>query len=256
MYYPCRHSEIVTIILTILLTLGPTSIFADTGTTQLSTNVKSLNIVSKNTPRVAQELQTKGLLLGNPVFIRIFKISRTLQVWVQKNENFILFKNYPICNYSGYPGPKLSEGDRQSPEGFYTVSSEQMNPWSEHHLSFNIGYPNDYDRANKRTGSAIMIHGGCTSQGCYAMGDHRMEEIYTIVNSALKNGQMFLNVHIFPFELTTENLHAYRHSPWLYFWNNLKIGYDTFELTKKVPKITIKNGQYTFNTDLQLSSSK
>ena len=89
-----------------------------------------------------------------------------------------IFKTYPICSYSGGLGPKIQQGDRQAPEGFYLVSLEQLNPRSKYYLAFNVGFPNAYDRAYGRTGSNIMVHGDCTSSGCYAMTDAVMEEIY------------------------------------------------------------------------------
>ena len=81
------------------------------------------------------------------------------------------FATYPICLWSGRLGPKLREGDRQAPEGFYTVSAEQLNPNSRWHRSFSLGFPNAFDQAHGRTGSFIMVHGGCPSIGCYAMTD-------------------------------------------------------------------------------------
>jgi murein L,D-transpeptidase YafK len=222
---------------------------------QLPVNEKFSGIFSKLSPYLEKELKEKNLRLGSPIFIRIFKIPRTLEVWMEHDQQYRLFKSYPICSYSGHPGPKLQEGDWQSPEGFYTVSSDQLNPWSDNHLSFDIGYPNNYDKENNRTGSAIMVHGGCTSQGCYAMSDHRMEEIYTLANSALEHGQLSFSVHIFPFAMTNENLQRFRHSPWISFWENLKTGYDIFEHSRKVPLMISENGRYHVRSNLKLAFS-
>jgi len=194
--------------------------------------------------RIEQDLQAKGLQLGAPVFIRIFKIPGTLEVWLQQNDHFKLFKRYPICSYSGYPGPKLMEGDWQSPEGFYTVSARQMNPNSNYHLAFNVGYPNDFDRARKRTGSSIMVHGECSSRGCFAMGNNQMEEIYLLAHAALAAGQKEFALHIFPFRLTARNLFKFRSSPWIGFWKKLRPGYDYFEQFHKTPFVSVVDGNY------------
>jgi len=199
-------------------------------------------------PRVELEMQQKGLTLGQPLFIRIFKIPGTLELWVKKNSRYKLFKSFPICCYSGYPGPKLQEGDWQSPEGFYTVTAPQMNPNSNYHLSFNIGYPNDFDRTRKRTGSAIMVHGGCSSRGCFAMGDAAIDEIYLLAQSALAQGQKQFPVHIFPFKLTENNLFKYRSSPWIDFWKKLRPGFVAFERNRRVPDIVVKQGNYVLQT--------
>lgn len=219
-------------------------------------NEKSSAIHDKVAPALEQELRSKNLRLGNPVFIRIFKFPGTLEVWVGNHDRYQLFKSYSICNFSGHPGPKLQEGDWQTPEGFYTVTGSQMNPWSEFHLSFDIGYPNVYDAALNRTGNSIMVHGGCSSVGCFAMGNYGMEEIYTLAGSALENGQEQFSVHIFPFVMTDENLRKYKHSPWFSFWNNLKKGYDAFERSRKVPLIMAENGEYRIHSDFRMALSK
>ena len=182
---------------------------------------------------------------GAPVFIRIFKETAELEVWM-KNVlgEWVLFQNYPICYSSGMLGPKLKQGDLQSPEGFYTVAKSQMNPNSKYHLSFNLGFPNKFDKANGRTGSYLMVHGNCLSVGCYAMTDGKIEEIYTLAESAFNNGQESFQVHVFPFRMNDDNMMFYEKSKWIGFWKNLKQGYDYFEQHKEVPNITVSGKQY------------
>ncbi|MDY0351617.1 MAG: murein L,D-transpeptidase family protein [Desulfobulbaceae bacterium] len=215
-----------------------------------------LQTVLKNSiPRLEEELAGQGFRLGLPVFIRIFKLPGKLEIWLADNGPYRLFKTYPICSYSGYLGPKLREGDWQSPEGFYSVTAERMNPRSSYHLSFNIGYPNEYDRGLGRDGGNIMVHGDCASMGCFAMNDGRIEEIYTLVLAALAAGQEPVPVHVFPFPLTDANLDKFRYSPWLGFWKNLKEGFDVFERTGRVPEIGIVDGRYAVIGTLGLAMS-
>ncbi len=199
-------------------------------------------------PDLNAQLAKKRLKIGQPVFMRIFKQSSKLQVWIKHDGFFRHFKSYPICNYSGDLGPKLKEGDRQSPEGFYKVSKGQMNPNSTYHLSFNLGYPNKFDRTLGRTGSYLMVHGNCLSIGCYAMTDAGIEEIYLLADAALNNGQSFFRVHIYPFEMSAENLGKFRNSEWIDYWQNLKTGYDLFEQQKIPPDVSVKNKLYVFNS--------
>ena len=213
------------------------------------TTPKADRLMSQAEPRVRKELARKGMRLGQPVFMRIFKLSKQLEVWVHSGGEFRLFKTYPICSYSGYVGPKTAEGDWQSPEGFYTVSAAQMNPRSSFHLSFNIGYPNRYDSERQCTGSAIMVHGNCISQGCFAMGDDRIEEIYLLAYQAFLNGQAEFAIHIFPFRMTRENMGKFRSSPWYDFWSNLAAGYNAFEQTHQVPTISTAGGRYVFEDE-------
>lgn len=199
-------------------------------------------------PELEKEMQKKNLQLGQPIFMRIFKEENELEIWVKKDLAYELFKTYTICKYSGKLGPKLKEGDEQSPEGFYTVSVSALNPWSNFHLSFNLGYPNEYDRIHKRTGGALMVHGKCASVGCFAMNDFRIEEIYTIVDAALSTGQEQFAVHIFPFRMTWEKLAENAQSPWIPFWENLKQGYDFFQGHRTPPMVTVEEQQYAFHT--------
>ncbi|WP_319588924.1 murein L,D-transpeptidase family protein [uncultured Desulfobulbus sp.] len=210
----------------------------------LPSTPKSENLMAQAKPKIQQELQAKGFAVGQPIFVRIFKIPGTLELWMNKGRGFELFKSYRVCNYSGFPGPKVNEGDWQAPEGFYSVSAEQMNPKSSYHLAFDIGYPNELDVAKNRTGGLIMVHGDCQSVGCFAMTNGRIEEIYLLAHEALKQGQERFAVHVFPFALTPLNMKKYAVSPWIKFWQSLEPGYAAFEQSKQVPEVAVQNGEY------------
>lgn len=183
----------------------------------------------------ARVLQRLGAHLGKPVFIRIFKEERLLELWLQAaTGEWNCFSTYAIAGMSGELGPKTQEGDKQVPEGFYKVTPRGMNPHSKYHLSFNIGYPNLYDIAQGRTGSYIMIHGGTSSQGCFAMTDEKIEEIYTLVNEAFACGSESVPVQIYPFRMTEQRLQSERNSPHCAFWQHLMPGYIYTE-THKAP---------------------
>ena len=109
-------------------------------------------------------LEQKKMPKYSPIVVRLFKEEAELEVWKQDTTGrFQILKTYPICRWSGDLGPKLYEGDRQAPEGFYTITPELMNPNSNFYLSINLGFPNSFDKANKRNGSFLMIHGDCLS---------------------------------------------------------------------------------------------
>ena len=200
--------------------------------------------------RLKESLSKQNLKYGSPIFIRIFKNPGVLEVWIEAdNGEFKKFKSYDICKYSGELGPKLKEGDNQSPEGFYFVTPTRLNPWSQYHLSFNLGFPNAYDRHHGRTGSALMVHGDCVSIGCYAMTDPQINEIYALAAAALKSGQPFFRVHSFPFELDIDKLSALKDNKWYSFWLNLKTGYDHFNQFKRPPNVEVTNGKYVFTQE-------
>lgn len=196
------------------------------------------------------DLSAAGFAMGDPVHVRIFKRERRLEVWLQAaSGRYERFRDYEICRYSGELGPKLKEGDRQAPEGFYRVSQSQLNPNSRHHLSFNLGFPNAFDRQLGRTGSALMVHGGCSSIGCYAITDESVDEVYAMVEAALDKGQDAVDVHVFPFRMTAMAMASVGGHTWLDFWRNLKQGHDLFERHGVPPRVGACRGEYRFGPD-------
>jgi murein L,D-transpeptidase YafK len=194
--------------------------------------------------KLDQRLAAQGLELGAPVFLRIFKLESELELWMEKDGRYRLFGTYPICLWSGRLGPKISEGDLQAPEGFYTVGKEQLNPNSRWHRSFSLGFPNEFDRAQGRTGSFLMVHGGCASIGCYAMTNDVIDELWRVVTAALDRGQAAFQVQVFPFRMTEANLKAHSADRWSGFWADLKKGYDSFERTHVPPSVSVCDGRY------------
>ena len=148
-----------------------------------------------------------------------------------------LFKTYEICAWSGELGPKVKEGDRQSPEGFYTITPGLMNPNSNYYLAFNTGFPNKFDRAYGRTGSDLMVHGDCSSRGCYSMTDESIAEIYALARETFKGGNASFQLQIFPFRMTPRNLAMHADDPNMSFWKNIKEGYDRFELARPTAQL-------------------
>jgi murein L,D-transpeptidase YafK len=199
----------------------------------------------------AARLAEQGFALGQPVHLRIFKEESSLELWMERDGRFALAASYPVCAWSGALGPKLREGDRQSPEGFYLVSRRQLKPDSDFHLALNIGFPNAFDQAQGRTGSFLMIHGACVSIGCYAMTDGGIEEIYAAVDQALAKGQDAVPVHIFPFRMTEARLQAAAAEPWSSFWRNLAEGDRLFAATGRPPSAHACGERYGFAAEGQ-----
>ncbi len=209
---------------------------------------RSREVIARIKPVLEKTLQEHGLNIGSPVFIRIYKEEKELELFIMNDTGFKLFRTYSVCTWGNKGlGPKIRQGDGKAPEGFYYVVPGRLNPLSNFHLSFNIGYPNEYDRYHKRSGSYIMVHGSCVSIGCFAMTDPVIEEIYTIIDSAFRNGQPFFRIHTFPFRMTDENMNRYRDSKWYEFWKNLKEGYDFFEDNGNIPPdVKVSSGKYIF----------
>ena len=243
-----RRAKISVAILTILICTYFAFPFGKTIYLKIAGSTANLEEVRRQViPRLNAALTEVGLRLGQPVFIRVFKEERQLEVWLEDDGTYTQFKTYQICNFSGDLGPKIKEGDRQSPEGFYHVDEAAMNPSSSYHLSFNLGFPNAFDQANSRTGSYLMIHGDCVSIGCYAMTDEGIEEIYLIVEAAHSSGQKKVPVHAFPFRMTSERLEKEQDNNWFSYWQNLKIGHDLFEKNLVPPEVTVADMKYAFS---------
>ncbi len=200
-------------------------------------------------PETLALMQTKGMRKEDPILVRTFKHENTLEIWKRDNTgHYALLKSYQMCAWGGTLGPKIKEGDKQSPEGFYTVTPGRMNPNSQFHLAYDVGYPNAFDRAFGRTGAAVMVHGGCTgSAGCFVMTDEQVEEIYAFAREAFMGGQKSFQLQAFPFRMTAENLAKNRRNPNMAFWKNIKKGYDHFEVSKLEPKVEVCDRKYVFN---------
>jgi murein L,D-transpeptidase YafK len=198
--------------------------------------------------KMLAEMSKKGMKASSPVLVRIFKQESELEVWkMDGSGRYALLKTYPMCRWSGKLGPKMRNGDRQAPEGFYHVTAGMLNPNSQYYLSFNLGYPNRLESALGYTGEALMVHGACSSSGCYAMTDAGVGEIYPIVAKALSSGQNHFQVQAYPFRMTARNMALHRNDENLPFWRTLKEGYDAFELTKQQPKVSVCGRRYVFN---------
>ena len=193
----------------------------------------------------------KGMDTNSPILLRIFKEENELEIWKQARDGkYALLKTYPICRWSGELGPKVREGDRQAPEGFYAITPELMNPRSSYYLAFNLGYPNEFDRAHNRSGAHLMVHGDCSSRGCYAMTDEQIMEIFSLARESFDGGQLAFQVQAFPFRMTAKNMARHRRNPHMAFWRMLKEGSDHFELTQQAPKVDVCERRYIFNAHL------
>jgi murein L,D-transpeptidase YafK len=200
------------------------------------------------TEAVVQQLASIGSSPGEGMVIRIFKESSELEVWKRTaSGDYKFFKTYEICAWSGDLGPKFQEGDRQAPEGFYAITPGLLNPNSNFYLAFNTGFPNKYDQAHGRTGSHLMVHGDCSSRGCYSMTDESIAEIYALVRESFAGGNPSVQLQLFPFRMSPQNLARHASSPHLAFWKDIKEGYDRFELTKRPPNWDVCNGEYVFD---------
>lgn len=198
--------------------------------------------------KVQNKMKALGMPKTSPILVRLFKEESALEIWKQKSDGrYGLIATYDICKWSGKLGPKYIEGDRQAPEGFYLVRPAQMNPNSNYYLSFNIGFPNAYDQVNGRTGQHLMVHGACSSSGCYSMTDESIAQIYAFGRDSFKGGQREFQVQAFPFRMTAANMARYRKDPNYPFWTMLKEGYDIFEASKVPPKVDVCERRYVFN---------
>lgn len=227
--------------LAIIVTAGSSGFIED-----LPESGRSRRVIQRMRPSLEKRCIEQGVSLGDPLYIRIFKSEKELEIWLRNDSGYSLVETLPVAYFSGDLGPKTRQGDNQAPEGFYWVVPRRMNPWSRYHLSFDLGYPNARDRQHGCTGGLIMVHGSTVSIGCFAMTDPGIERIYTYAHEAFVNGQRFFRVHVFPFRMTDANMAMHSGSPHDTFWKNLKKGYDFFECRGVEPDVNTNDGQYTF----------
>ena len=195
-------------------------------------------------PRLETELAAAGLRFGAPVLLRVFKHSGELELWVRDDTRYRRFRTYPICHWSGTLGPKAWEGDRQAPEGFYAIDRDSLRAKPQYHLGLDLGYPNAFDRAHGYDGAYLLVHGSCWSNGCYAMGNEAIDEIYTLVAAALEAGQPRVEVHAFPFRFDRAPMRDWRKHGWAWFWTQLEPAWAEFDRTGLAPTIRVENARY------------
>jgi len=215
--------------------------------------VSTAGVLGEPKGELAVPASTQALMLARdttldaPILMRSYKKESEIEVWkLNKNGRYVFLKSFPICRWSGTLGPKTAQGDRQTPEGFYSVGRKQMNPNSAYYLSFDTGYPNIYDKAHGGTGSAVMVHGTCSSAGCFAMTDKGVGEIFAIAREALNGGQSAFQFQAYPFRMTAQNMAKYRSDPNIMFWRQLKEGSDRFEATGEDLVVSVANGRYAY----------
>jgi murein L,D-transpeptidase YafK len=216
-----------------------------------SDEISLANNAKANQPvpaRLVAQMGEMDMDLQSPMLVRVFKQEAELEVWKQtRSGKFALLKTYPICRWSGDLGPKVKEGDRQAPEGFYNITPAQMNPRSAYYLSFNTGFPNAFDKSLGRTGSELMVHGDCSSRGCFAMTDEQIAEIYALGRESFFGGQRSFQFAAFPFRMNPVNMAKHRANPNMPFWKMIKQGYDHFEVTRQEPKVEFCENKYVFD---------
>ncbi|WP_213772043.1 murein L,D-transpeptidase family protein [Bradyrhizobium sp. dw_78] len=240
------HRSLVRALITsVALAAGALLAGCNSDEVSLANNAKANQPVS---PKLVAAINEKNMDLQSPILVRLFKEEAELEIWKQdRSGRFALLKTYPICRWSGDLGPKVREGDRQAPEGFYSISPAQMNPQSAYYLSFNTGFPNAFDKALGRTGSELMVHGDCSSRGCYAMTDEQIAEIYSLGRESFFGGQRAFQFQAYPFRMTPVNMARHRNNPNMPFWRMIKEGNDHFEVTKQEPKVDFCEKKYVFD---------
>ena len=246
-----------TLIRVLVLTVAFAGVFTPVRCLAESSSQLPAKATEELSPELLSLLQQKHMMKHSPIIVRTFKEELELEVWKQDTTgHFEIVKTYPICRWSGDLGPKLHEGDRQAPEGFYTITPQLMNPNSNYYLAINFGFPNSFDKANDRDGTFLMIHGDCSSSGCYAMTDEQMAEIYSLARDSLLGGRPSFQVQAYPFRLTPANLARHRTNPNMAFWEMLKIGNDHFETTHLEPTVDVCDRRYVFDAQRSPNSSK
>lgn len=197
------------------------------------------------------EFYEKGLVYPpQDILLVSYKAEGELQVWVKENDYYNLFKVYDVCRKSGDFGPKRKQGDKQVPEGIYSLNV--FNPVSDFHLSLGVSYPNASDRYFSDAsdlGGDIYIHGNCVTIGCLPMTDDLMKEIYILSVLAKNEGQSQIPIHLYPFKFNklTEYIFFKEYPQHISLWNNLKSEYFYFTENKKIRNYHIDSfGNYTF----------
>lgn len=188
------------------------------------------------------------------MLINAYKAEGKLEIWLKSysDKQYKLFRTYDFCEHSGTLGPKVIEGDKQIPEGFYYINV--FNPMSTFHLSLGVNYPNSVDLArtgkDRKPGNDIYIHGNCVTVGCIPLTDEKIKEVYVLAVEAKDNGQEKIPVNIYPFKMTDGNMKKYSalFPTQLAFWKTLQPGYFAFEKNRNLADIKEVGGKYVIKS--------
>jgi murein L,D-transpeptidase YafK len=191
------------------------------------------------------------------IYWRCFKNEGEVELWARDSSHlgYIKLKTYKVCRQSGTHGPKRKMGDNQVPEGIYHI--DLYNPNSSYFLSFRINYPNKSDSilGDRYTpGGDIYIHGSCVTTGCLPMQNNQIKEMFwaSIQCQDILGDSLFVPIDVFPLRMDKKNFPILKlefgyNKTKMNFWNNLKVGYDYFELNKVRPEFFInREGKYVF----------
>ena len=195
-------------------------------------------------------LKTADFVNDFSMLINAYKAEGKLEVWLKSKsaKSYSLFRTYDFCAHSGALGPKVIEGDGQTPEGFYYINV--FNPMSNFHLSLGVNYPNAVDLArtgkNRKPGGEIYIHGNCVTVGCIPLTDEKIKEVYILGVEARNNGQDRIPVNIYPFKMTNGNMQKFstQFPAQLSFWKTLQPGYLGFEKHRNMANVKEVKGKY------------
>ncbi len=230
-------------------------IFSETGFKTEQLNFSRVRNAYANNERTINELLHQNSINEKEfsIYLRAFKQEQIIELWIKNSsdDSYKLLNTYSICQNSGQIGPKRKQGDKQVPEGFYHI--DRFNPKSKFHLSLGINYPNKSDRVlgAENPGGDIFIHGACETIGCLPITDSKIEELYVFCVEARNTGQSKIPVTIFPCKLSDESIQNLKSKHRqdianIELWTDLKKAYDSFNLSKKLPRIAFKpNGGHS-----------
>ena len=185
-------------------------------------------------PKLIADMTAKDMDLQSPILVRLYKQEAELEIWKQdRSGRFALLKTYPICRWSGDLGPKVREGDRQAPEGFYTISPAQMNPQSAYYLSFTT--PAIRTRSTGARPHRLTADGAWRLLLARLLRDDRRADRgdHSLGRESFFGGQKSFQLQAYPFKMTPANMAKHRNNPNMPFWKMIKEGNDHFEVTKQ-----------------------
>jgi hypothetical protein len=182
-----RHAE------TANVTIGPSQ--------TISLSAAARASIARSNTRLGFALDDSGIDWAAPVFLRLIKNTGRLEVWMVRNNRFVLFRRFKVCGDSDVsPGPRLSAAPNRVPEGIYRINANSLSVRTGRYLGVGIGWPTAVDRSfgARLPDGAVLLDGRCAGNGSIGLTDQDMEEVYTLLWAALQAGQSVIQFHIYP----------------------------------------------------------
>jgi murein L,D-transpeptidase YafK len=202
-------------------------------------------IRSRVLPDMEKRLSQAGIAVGAPVYLRVFTAEQKLQVWLRGDTRYNEIQDASFCTDTD---GDANAAPQMPPPGVYRIRRDDLSPNSPSHVELGLNPLPDDDAPTPDDAVAAIsysLHGNCSNLAGISLKNDDIEQIYLLVDTALRAGQQFVPVHVFETAKNMDDSQALTNdaigntpAPGLYDV------YAAFERTHIPPDVSKSNGRY------------